>query len=167
MRCPWCGNSPVMIRGDRWECGWCGDSGKLSRSADAPQATISVTPSLSYHVDLPETWGALKTVLAALLPGRDAGLRPLLGEVLLHEISASIQRRRTASEAQQWQELREFLQKTPEQYYCNEAGEPSDILYELSSTSDRNVCFIKPTSGGITNVCYAGYNNMGELIKQC
>ena len=133
MRCPWCGNSPVMIRGDRWECGWCGDSGKLSRSADAPQATISVTPSLSYHVDLPETWGALKTVLAALLPGRDAGLRPLLGEVLLHEISASIQRRRTASEAQQWQELREFLQKTPEQYYCNEAGEPSDILYELSS----------------------------------
>ena len=41
------------------------------------------------------------------------------------------------------------------------------ILYELSSTSDRNVCFIKPTSGGITNVCYAGYNNMGELIKQC
>ena len=43
MRCPWCGSGPVMIRGDRWECGWCGDSGKLKRTADAPQATVSVT----------------------------------------------------------------------------------------------------------------------------
>ena len=96
MRCPWCGESPVMIRGDRWECGWCGDSGKLKRTADAPQATVSVTLSFSFHIDLPESWSALKTALAALLPGRDARLRPLLGKVLLHEISISIQRRRTA-----------------------------------------------------------------------
>ena len=28
-RCPHCG-SPVMIRGNWWECGWCGDSGYLA-----------------------------------------------------------------------------------------------------------------------------------------
>ena len=45
IRCPHCG-SPVMVRGNRWECGWCGDFGdisslnrseriKLSRASDA------------------------------------------------------------------------------------------------------------------------------------
>ena len=27
--CPNCG-SPVMLRGDGWECGWCGDFGDIS-----------------------------------------------------------------------------------------------------------------------------------------
>ena len=29
IRCPNCG-SPVMVRGNRWECGYCGDFGALS-----------------------------------------------------------------------------------------------------------------------------------------
>ena len=29
IRCPHCG-SPVMVRGNRWECGWCGDFGDIS-----------------------------------------------------------------------------------------------------------------------------------------
>ena len=29
IRCPHCG-SPVMVRGNRWECGWCGDFGNIS-----------------------------------------------------------------------------------------------------------------------------------------
>ena len=28
-RCPNCG-SPVIIKGDRFECGWCGNFGKVS-----------------------------------------------------------------------------------------------------------------------------------------
>ena len=35
-RCPHCG-SPVMIRGNWWECGWCGDSGYLASSKSAKQ----------------------------------------------------------------------------------------------------------------------------------
>lgn len=31
IRCPHCG-SPVMIRGNRWECGYCGDFGSISSS---------------------------------------------------------------------------------------------------------------------------------------
>lgn len=39
-RCPHCG-SPVMLRGNSWECGWCGDSGyfvprKQSEQTDLP-----------------------------------------------------------------------------------------------------------------------------------
>lgn len=29
IRCPHCG-SPVMVRGNRWECGYCGDFGAIS-----------------------------------------------------------------------------------------------------------------------------------------
>lgn len=28
-RCPHCG-SPVILRGNHWECGWCGDHGDVS-----------------------------------------------------------------------------------------------------------------------------------------
>ena len=145
MRCPWCGESPVMIRGDRWECGWCGDSGKLKRPADAPQATVSVTLSFSFHIDLPKSWSALKTALAALLPGRDAELRPLLGKVLLHEISASIQGRRTALEEQKWQEIETFLRGTrdlrtdmPPAKLLR--GIRAGVLYEREAQLTNEVC---------------------------
>lgn len=50
IRCPHCG-SPVMIRGNRWECGWCGDFGALSslhpseraKLDDTIRATVTVT----------------------------------------------------------------------------------------------------------------------------
>lgn len=42
MRCPWCGASPVMIRGNTWECGFCGDTGTL-RADQIPQVTITLT----------------------------------------------------------------------------------------------------------------------------
>ena len=37
MRCPNCG-SPVMVRGNRWECGWCGDFGFPAQEAALPRA---------------------------------------------------------------------------------------------------------------------------------
>ena len=56
VRCPHCG-SPVMVRGNRWECGWCGDFGstsslfsseqaKLVPAKSTPQITLSFTVSV-------------------------------------------------------------------------------------------------------------------------
>lgn len=56
IRCPHCG-SPVMVRGNRWECGWCGDFGstsslfpseraKLVSEESTPQITLSFTVSV-------------------------------------------------------------------------------------------------------------------------
>ena len=56
IRCPHCG-SPVMVRGNRWECGWCGDFGstsslfpseqaKLVSEKSTPQVTLSFTVSV-------------------------------------------------------------------------------------------------------------------------
>ena len=112
MRCPWCGESPVMIRGDRWECGWCGDSGKLTRTADAVQVTVSIPLTIVYRVDLSETWETLKTALAGAAPGAEAELRPLLGRALLYAVSAGVQHRGAAAEGRKWQELETFLKGT-------------------------------------------------------
>ena len=79
MRCPWCG-SPVMIRGSSWECGWCGDSGSLKRTP-LQQPKITLTLSLVYHIDLPETWNDLKKALGQLAP-KNTLLSQLLGKVL-------------------------------------------------------------------------------------
>lgn len=112
MRCPWCGSGPVMIRGDWWECGWCGDSGRLKRSAEPEKVEMTLSFSIVYHVDLPETWRNMKSALEILAPGRDDILLPLLGKVLLHEISAGIQHRSLPSEHEKLQELEHFLKET-------------------------------------------------------
>ena len=113
MRCPWCGASPVTIHGDWWECGWCGDSGKLPRSAVSPPATVPVSLTVEYHVDLPEAWASLKTALETLAPSKATALTPLLGRTLLYEISAGIRRGSGPPDAQRQQELEQFLRKTP------------------------------------------------------
>ena len=114
MRCPWCGSGPVMIHGDWWECGWCGDSGRLKRSAEPEKVEMTLSFSIVYHVDLPETWGNIKSALETLAPGRDDILLSLLGKVLLHEISAGIQHRNLPSEHEKLQELEHFLKETPD-----------------------------------------------------
>lgn len=40
IRCPHCG-SPVMVRGNRWECGWCGDFGNTSSLNRSERAKLS------------------------------------------------------------------------------------------------------------------------------
>ena len=40
IRCPHCG-SPVMVRGNRWECGWCGDFGNISSLFPSEQAKLA------------------------------------------------------------------------------------------------------------------------------
>lgn len=39
IHCPHCG-SPVMVRGNRWECGWCGDFGSTSSLFPSEQAKL-------------------------------------------------------------------------------------------------------------------------------
>ena len=113
MRCPWCG-SPVMIRGSSWECGWCGDFGSLQRTPakKSPNtAQITLTLSLVYHVDLPETWTRLKKALGQLAP-KNPVLSQLLGKVLLHHISAGIQHAGALPDEKKAEELRTFLHNT-------------------------------------------------------
>ena len=113
MNCPWCG-SPVMIRGSSWECGWCGDFGSLQRTPakKSPNtAQITLTLSFVYHVDLPETWSDLKKALRQIAPN-NTSLSQLLGKVLLHHISAGIQRAGALPDEKKAEELRTFLHNT-------------------------------------------------------
>ena len=110
MRCPWCG-SPVMIHGSYWECGWCGDSGRLKRTPVQQPAQITLTLSVVYHIDLPETWNDLKKALGQIAP-KDTSLSQLLGKVLLHHISAGIQHAGALPDEKKAEELRTFLTTT-------------------------------------------------------
>lgn len=113
MRCPWCG-SPVMIRGSSWECGWCGDFGSLQRTPEKKSqntAQITLTLSIVYHVDLPETWSDLKKALRQIAPN-NTSLSQLLGKVLLHHISAGIQHAGALPDEKKAEELRTFLHNT-------------------------------------------------------
>ena len=48
IRCPHCG-SPVMVRGNRWECGYCGDFGEISSLQPTEKAEL--VHSAHYHSD--------------------------------------------------------------------------------------------------------------------
>lgn len=115
MRCPWCGSEPVRITGNHWECGWCGDSGFLRRRSVPTQKTVQVklSFSLSYHVDLAESWTDLKKALGQLMPDQSLPAQ-LLGRVLLHSISEGIRSAAAGLEKQKGEELRAFLYHTPD-----------------------------------------------------
>ena len=119
MDCPWCG-STVEVCGDSWECGWCGDFGwcvdieslqGTPTKKSANTAEITLTLSLVYHVDLPETWNDLKKELNQIAP-KNALLSQLLGKVLLHHISVGIQHTGALPDEKKAEELRTFLHTT-------------------------------------------------------
>ena len=102
-----------MICGSSWECGWCGDFGSLKRTPVQRPAQITLTLSFVYHTDLTETWSDLKKALDQLAPGQTA-LSQLLGKVLLHHISAGIRHAGTLPDEKKAEELRAFLNDTPD-----------------------------------------------------
>lgn len=110
MRCPWCGN-PATTHGNRWECYYCGDSGTLRRPSANHSAQVTLTLSLVYHIDLPETWNDLKKALGQLAP-KNTLLFRLLGKVLLHNISTGIQNAGALPDEKKAEELRTFLTTT-------------------------------------------------------
>lgn len=107
MLCRTCGN-PVKVRDDRWECPYCYDYGRIKRS----EVPILLTWKFSCRMNLSGIWRDLKTALAALSP--DGTLEPLLGKVLLHEISAALRQLNAPPSAQKIQELEHFLNHTPD-----------------------------------------------------
>ena len=109
MNCPRYG-SPVMIRGDVWECGWCLDSGRLSaapRPARVPLRFVC-------HVDLPEAWSALKKALYALVPRQAGALAPSLAHAAAHQLSLSEPPEDGHAEPLFRRELRAFLEAEKE-----------------------------------------------------
>lgn len=115
MLCRTCGNL-VKIRGDRWECPYCYDCGRIR----LPEVQISLTWELSCKISLPESWSALKTALAELKS--DGTLEPLLGKVLLHEISAALRQLNAPPSAKKTRELEVFLNSTPELHLKDSTG---------------------------------------------
>ena len=135
-----------MIRGSSWECGWCGDFGSLQRTpAKKSQNTAQITLTLSfvYHVDLPETWTRLKKALRQIAPN-DTLLSQLLGKVLLHHISAGIQRAGALPDEKKAEELRSFLHNTNDL----NLGESAD---EIMRDAKRGVLFRKEAALSETN----------------
>ena len=132
MRCPWCGN-PATTHGDRWECYYCGDSGTLRRPSANHSAQVTLTLSLVYHIDLPETWNDLKKALGQLAP-KNTLLFQLLGKVLLHNISTGIQNAGALPDEKKAEELRIFLNNTADL----NLGENAD---EIMRDAKRGVLF--------------------------
>lgn len=136
MICPSCGYE-VDIYGSSWECGWCGDFGRLEiiELPEPPQITLNITLSGSSvrHVDLKETWYALKEALNRLAP-EQAPLSQLLGKVLLHSISAGIWHAGALPDEKKAEELRAFLSTTPDL----QLGEPAE---ELMRDAGQRVLF--------------------------
>lgn len=135
-----------MIRGSSWECGWCGDFGSLQRTPKKKSqntAQITLTLSFVYHVDLPETWTRLKKALRQIAPN-DTLLSQLLGKVLLHHISAGIQRAGALPDEKKAEELRSFLHNTNDL----NLGESAD---EIMRDAKRGVLFRKEAALSETN----------------
>ena len=117
MNCPRCG-SPVMIRGDVWECGWCLDSGRLSaapRPARVPLRFVC-------HVDLPEAWSDLKKALYALVPRHADALAPSLAHAAAHQLSLSEPPEDGHTEPLFQRELRAFLEAEKELRIAADTG---------------------------------------------
>ena len=87
LACPRCG-SPVMLRGNRWECGWCLDSGDLG-SLSCTQTQTALHARIICRVDFVQTWTDLKTELARLVPQHAAMLMPALRQAAVYQISFS------------------------------------------------------------------------------
>lgn len=85
--CPRCG-SPVMLRGNGWECGWCLDSGGLDTLPHTTKSKV-LHARIICSVDLPETWSELKAELCKLVPGHADALLSSLGRVAVHQLSIS------------------------------------------------------------------------------
>lgn len=120
MRCPYCG-ADVMIRGIQWECGFCGDFGVLSKQqflalqkAKQKSDEITLTFSLSFEIDLPETWDKLKNTLQKALDEQASSLIPKLSAVVIYEICHALTDPNRILPEEKKKELDSFLKYTPD-----------------------------------------------------
>ena len=101
MRCPWCGASPVMIRGNMWECGWCGDSGFLSAQQPS-EVTFTLNLTIEDNSTPPEKlYTELCETAKALLPDWNDSTARLASCVVLHEASLALMKGSVTQQARQ------------------------------------------------------------------
>lgn len=108
LACPRCG-SPVMLRGNRWECGWCLDSGGLDSLPHTAKSRV-LHARFICSVDLPETWAELKAELYKLVPKHADALLTSLGRVAVHQLSISSPPQDDRVEPQHIRDLYAFLE---------------------------------------------------------
>ena len=111
MTCPNCG-SPVMIRGNQWECGWCGNFGPLPYKEI--RFTLTISPKVKI-LDPSASWQELINILKPLVsPQAHSQLIPLLGRAIIFEISKSVMDALTLPSQPKLNQLDRFLKNTPQ-----------------------------------------------------
>lgn len=103
-----------MIHGGSWECGYCGDSGflrrRVPRKREVPQITLTL--SLSWDLDLNDTWEELKKTVRDLTGSRSDMPLSLLGRTILHEISLGMVRAQKHPSDARLKKIEAFLYDT-------------------------------------------------------
>ena len=107
MRCPCCG-SPVMIRGDRWECGYCGDAGFLNPPSETE---LDFTLTIEYTIDycLSDIWNLMTSCLRNLIPNQANSLTESLKKAVIYEISAGFSKNPRVLPGEKEKQLQDFL----------------------------------------------------------
>ena len=119
---------------------------RQEREADqtVPVSVSISSVRISFYVDLARSWNDMKAALKTLAPVQYNTLLPLLSKVLLHEISEGIRQLLGEPEPQRMQELKDFLDSTPDLHLDGRIG---TILRNIKSN--------------------ALYTREGELSAQC
>lgn len=112
LACPRCG-SPVMLRGNRWECGWCLDSGDLG-SLSCTHKRTELHAQIICRVDFAQTWTDLKSELATLVPQHAAMLMPTLRQAAVYQISFSSMPEDEQIEPSRLRDMRAFFEANKE-----------------------------------------------------
>ncbi len=128
LACPRCG-SPVMLRGNRWECGWCLDSGDLG-SLSCMQTQTELPARIICRVDFAQTWADLKTELARLVPQHAAMLMPSLRQAAVHQISLSPMPEEEQIEPSRLRDMRAFFEANIEFSPSTQRIVQGEILFE-------------------------------------
>ena len=128
LACPRCG-SPVMLRGNRWECGWCLDSGDLG-SLSCTQTQTELHARIICRVDFVQTWTDLKTELARLVPQHAAMLMPSLRQAAVYQISLSPMPEEEQIEPSRLRDMRAFFEANIEFSPSTQRIVQGEILFE-------------------------------------
>lgn len=128
LACPRCG-SPVMLRGNRWECGWCLDSGDLG-SLSRTQTQTELPARIICLVDFAQTWADLKTELARLVPQHAAMLMPSLRQAAVYQISLSPMPAEEQIEPSRLRDMRAFFEANIEFSPSTQRIVQGEILFE-------------------------------------
>lgn len=128
LACPRCG-SPVMLRGNRWECGWCLDSGDLGSLSSTHKRT-ELHAQIICRVDFAQTWTDLKSELATLVPQHAAMLMPSLRQAAVYQISLSPMPEEEQIEPSRLRDMRAFFEANIEFSPSTQRIVQGEILFE-------------------------------------